>query len=75
MSDTELPPPGALVRDTARDQIGEYMGKSGPYAMLRPLGGGREWEVSPGYVEPLSQEEALSIKVRRANAQSTGAVL
>ena len=72
---TELPPPGTLVRDTARGRVGEYMGKGGPYLLLRPVGGGREWEVSPEYVEPLSQEEALSVKVRVANAQSTGAVL
>ncbi|MBE4797407.1 hypothetical protein [Streptomyces caniscabiei] len=75
MTDAELPAPGALVRDTARDRIGEFMGKQGPYFMLRPLGGGREWEVSPGYAEPLSPEEVLSVKVKQANAQSTGAVL
>lgn len=72
---TELPQPGTLVRDTARGRVGECMGKGGPYVMLRPLGGGREWEVSPEYVEALSPEEVLSLKVKRANAQSTGAVL
>ncbi|MDT0307920.1 hypothetical protein RM780_13235 [Streptomyces sp. DSM 44917] len=38
---------GALVRDEATGRRGLYMGTSGPYAMLRPLGGGREWEVRP----------------------------
>ncbi|MFE7278562.1 hypothetical protein [Streptomyces sp. NPDC057623] len=75
MTDVELPPAGALVRDTARGRVGEFMGKQGPYFMVRPLGGGREWEVSPEYVEPLTPEEVLSVKVKRANAQSTGAVL
>lgn len=72
---TELPQPGALLRDTARGRVGEFMGKAGPYWMLRPLGGGLEWEADPRVVEPLTPEEALSVKVKVANAQSTGAVL
>ncbi|MFJ6987634.1 MULTISPECIES: hypothetical protein [unclassified Streptomyces] len=75
MTDVELPPAGARVRDTARNRVGEFMGKGAAYCMLRPLGGGREWEVSPEYVEALSPEEVLSEKVKRGNAQSTGAVL
>ncbi|MFF1295121.1 MULTISPECIES: hypothetical protein [unclassified Streptomyces] len=50
------------------------MGEQGTYFMLRPLRGGLEWEVSPDYVEPLTPEEVLSVKVKVANAQSTGAI-
>ncbi|WP_405860137.1 hypothetical protein OG407_20910 [Streptomyces sp. NBC_01515] len=75
MTDAELPQSGALLRDTDRGRVGEFMGKAGPYYMLRPVGGGREWEASPEVVEPLTPEEVLSEKVKRANAQSTGAVL
>ncbi len=75
MTDVGLLQAGALVRDTARNRVGEFMGKGGPYCMLRPLGGGKEWEASPECVEELSPEEVLSEKVKRANAQSTGAVL
>ncbi|MDX3747630.1 hypothetical protein [Streptomyces sp. AK08-02] len=75
MNDAELPQPGALVRDTVRNRVGEFMGKVGPYFMLRPLGGGLEWEADPRATESLAPEEALSVKVKVANAQSSGAVL
>jgi hypothetical protein len=42
------PDVGTLVRDTATDRVGVYMGRGGPYALLRPVGGGREWEAQPG---------------------------
>jgi hypothetical protein len=38
---------GALVRDQATDRVGVCMGKAGPFAMLRPVGGGTEWETRP----------------------------
>ncbi|WP_461037433.1 hypothetical protein [Streptomyces mayteni] len=31
----------------ARDRVGIYMGMAGPFAMLRPIGGGKEWEARP----------------------------
>jgi hypothetical protein len=43
---------GALVRDTKRDRIGIYMGRAGRYAMLRPIGGGQEWETLPEDLRP-----------------------
>jgi hypothetical protein len=36
------PTVGALVRDAKQGRVGVYMGQGGPYAMLRPLGGGQE---------------------------------
>jgi hypothetical protein len=38
---------GSLVRDSATDRLGVYMGKGGPLALLRPVGGGKEWEAQP----------------------------
>jgi hypothetical protein len=38
---------GSLVRDKATDRLGVYMGRGGPFALLRPLGGGKEWEAQP----------------------------
>ena len=47
---------GSLVRDTAKDRVGVYMGKMGPFAMLRPVGGGKEWEVRPEDVRSATTE-------------------
>ncbi|MFG2774580.1 hypothetical protein [Streptomyces sp. NPDC048350] len=32
---------GGFVYDPAARKVGEYRGEAGPYAMLRPVGGGR----------------------------------
>jgi hypothetical protein len=39
--------PGTLLFDPATNRVGEYQDRSGPYAMLRPVGGGREWQADP----------------------------
>jgi hypothetical protein len=49
---TNAPVVGALVRDTKRDRVGVYMGQGGPYAMLRPVGGGLEWQAHPADLRP-----------------------
>jgi len=46
------------------------MGTDGPYYLLRPIGGGKEWQADPEQVERLSQREALSAKVKACNAQT-----
>lgn len=46
---------GALVRDQATDRVGFYMGKAGPFSMLRPVGGGKEWEARPEDVRSVSE--------------------
>jgi hypothetical protein len=63
---------GTLVYDPESDRVGEYRGKAGPYAMLRPVGGGREWEADADLVRPATAEERLSAAVRAANARSGG---
>lgn len=60
----------AVVFDPETHQVGEYRGRSGPYAMLRPLGGGREWQADPGAIRPATREERLSASLRAANHRS-----
>ncbi|WP_149184087.1 hypothetical protein [Streptomyces sp. TRM49041] len=65
---------GTLVYDPVADKVGEYRAVSGPYVLLRPLGGGREWEADPVRIRPASLAERLSAGVRAANGRTaTGA--
>ncbi|OIK01122.1 hypothetical protein [Streptomyces colonosanans] len=66
---------GALVYDPAAGRVGEYQDGSGPYALLRPVGGGREWQADPAALRPATQRERLSAGVRAANerARAVGA--
>ncbi|MET9255853.1 hypothetical protein [Streptomyces sp. NPDC003717] len=59
--------PGTALYDPATDRVGEYRGQAGARAMLRPLGGGREWEAEPGSLRPATDRERLSASVRAAN--------
>ncbi|MGW2915150.1 hypothetical protein ACWC9X_32520 [Streptomyces asoensis] len=61
---------GTVLYDPASDRVGEYRGKAGPYALLRPLGGGREWEARPESLRPADPGERLSAGVRAANSRS-----
>ncbi|WP_329273584.1 hypothetical protein [Streptomyces sp. NBC_01451] len=62
--------PGTLVHDPVTDRIGEYRAASGPYAMLRPVGGGREWQADPGSLRAATPEQRLSAGVRAANERA-----
>ncbi|MGW0945068.1 hypothetical protein ACWD4O_21305 [Streptomyces sp. NPDC002623] len=61
---------GTVVYDPRSDRVGEYRGKAGPYALLRPLGGGREWEAHPELIRPATPAERLAAGVRAANSRS-----
>ncbi|MFF4170938.1 hypothetical protein [Streptomyces sp. NPDC001744] len=61
------PERGALVYDQVARVVGEFRGKAGPYAMLRPVGGGREWQANPADLRPATPAERLSAGVRAAN--------
>ncbi|SDN10274.1 hypothetical protein SAMN04487981_103574 [Streptomyces sp. cf386] len=43
--------------------------------MLRPVGGGREWEADPARIRPATQEERLSAEVRATNARARGGAM
>ncbi|GAA3393258.1 hypothetical protein [Streptomyces roseoviridis] len=62
--------PGAYLYDPGAGRVGEYRGQAGPYAMLRPLGGGREWQADPEKVRPATPAERLSAGVRAANERT-----
>ncbi|MEU1225411.1 hypothetical protein [Streptomyces sp. NPDC005828] len=62
--------PGAWVYDQVAGVVGEFKGAAGPYVMLRPVGGGREWQADPADVRPATPAERLSAGVRAANERS-----
>lgn len=65
-----VPEVGVLMYDPVTRKVGEYQGKAGPYAMLRPVGGGREWEADPEQIRPATSSERLSAGVKAANARA-----
>ncbi|WKX08009.1 hypothetical protein [Streptomyces sp. NL15-2K] len=69
-ADTAVPERGELVYDPVTRKVGEYQDKAGPYAMLRPVGGGREWQADPAQIRPASPAERLSAGVRVANKRA-----
>ncbi|PVC96321.1 hypothetical protein DBP19_08275 [Streptomyces sp. CS090A] len=72
----DLPAPGAFLVDTSRnDRVGEFRGVAVCYWSLRPVGGGREWEVEPRHVRLALPIEQLRARTARANARSRGEVL
>jgi len=64
------PPVGTLALDTARGKVGEVMDHVGSYVQMRPRDGGREWDVLPEDVQPLSAGDALTDRVAEANRHS-----
>lgn len=62
-----MEPEGQLVFDPRTRRVGEYRDRVGPYALLRPVGGGREWEADPVTLRPATPAERLGAQVRAAN--------
>ncbi|MDX3750755.1 hypothetical protein [Streptomyces sp. AK08-02] len=62
--------PGTLVHDPETDRVGAYQAVVGPYAMLRPVGGGREWQAAPASLRVATPEQRLSAGVRAANERA-----
>lgn len=65
-----MEPDGQLVYDPRTRRVGEYRAKVGPYAMLRPVGGGREWEADPEVLRPATQAERIGAQVKAANRRA-----
>ncbi|MEU2538221.1 hypothetical protein [Streptomyces iakyrus] len=59
--------PGTLVYDPQTCKVGEYQDRTGPYVMLRPVGGGREWQADPARIREATLDERLSAGVRALN--------
>ena len=69
-TDEQTPKRGALVYDPVAWKSGEYQDTVGPYAMLRPVGGGREWQADPALIRPATPAERLSAEVKAANERA-----
>ncbi|MFF9770471.1 hypothetical protein ACF1GT_28485 [Streptomyces sp. NPDC014636] len=59
--------PGRLLYDPVTDKVGEYRDRAGPYVLLRPVGGGVEWQADPGAVRPATDRERIGATVRAVN--------
>ncbi|MGW3549984.1 hypothetical protein ACWDLL_03760 [Streptomyces griseoincarnatus] len=68
------PPVGAYGVDARAERLGIVMGHGGPYARLRPYGGGREWDAGPRAVRHATAEERLCAATAYADARSRGEV-
>ncbi|MEU0818250.1 hypothetical protein ACFWA5_16310 [Streptomyces mirabilis] len=69
-AEAAVPEAGALMYDPVTRKVGEYQDEAGPYAMLRPVGGGREWEADPARIRPATPEERLGAGVKAANVRA-----
>ncbi|MFE7841877.1 hypothetical protein ACFU53_39230 [Streptomyces sp. NPDC057474] len=65
-----MEPEGQLVYDPRTRRVGEYRDRVGPYAMLRPVGGGREWEADPATLRPATVAERIGAQVKAANRRT-----
>jgi hypothetical protein len=64
-------PPRSVVVDEGAERVGELMGAVGPYVLIRPLGGGREWEAEPERVRAATPGERLRAWLVVVNARSS----
>ena len=67
-------PIGSYVVDIRTGRVGRLMGDAGPRLMLRPVGGGREWECVPDEVRPATAVERISATTAYVNARSRGEI-
>lgn len=65
-----MEPEGQIVYDPRMRRVGEYRDRVGPYAVLRPVGGGREWEADPATLRPATQAERIGAQVKAANRRA-----
>jgi hypothetical protein len=63
------PDVGELVYDTTQDRVGEVMDYQGGRAVLRPSGGGIEWEAAPQELRPADAYDRLRARVNELNAR------
>ncbi|RZU29405.1 hypothetical protein EV284_5621 [Streptomyces sp. BK022] len=67
MGDEEGPAPGSYALDVRDGRLGEVMGQVGGRVQLRPLGGGREWDVPPEHLGEAAPADVLRERVRLLN--------
>lgn len=64
----DAPAVGELAYDSGSDRVGRVMALGQRYAMLRPPGGGCEWQVPRERLHPASRADELRSRVRELNA-------
>ncbi|MFF4568847.1 hypothetical protein [Streptomyces sp. NPDC001410] len=69
MAETVTPDVGELVYDTKRDRVGEVVDYQAGRALLRPLGGGIEWEADPDELRSADANERLRARVTEMNTR------
>ncbi|MEV8115703.1 hypothetical protein [Streptomyces xiamenensis] len=67
---TIVPKIGELARDSRLDRVGVVMDHVGPSYQLRPVGGGREWDVLPEDLRAADSGDLLRAKVEERNHHS-----
>ncbi|GHF18320.1 hypothetical protein E5082_16355 [Streptomyces griseoluteus] len=67
MGDEEGRVLGSYALDVRDGRVGEVMGQVGGRVQLRPLGGGREWDVPPEHVGEAAPADVLRERVRLLN--------
>ncbi|WP_431044802.1 hypothetical protein ACQUSR_24690 [Streptomyces sp. P1-3] len=71
---SQAPEVGALALDVQRNLVGVVMARTHGWVWLRPRGGGKEWTVPVGDVQPYTEANALRAKVADANRRSRWAL-
>ncbi|MFD4790422.1 hypothetical protein ACFWN1_25890 [Streptomyces sp. NPDC058459] len=67
MREGDVPAVGAHAQDVRDGRVGEVMGREDGRVQLRPLGGGREWDVPPEHVGEATPADVLRERVRLLN--------
>ncbi|MEU0674435.1 hypothetical protein ABZ330_16345 [Streptomyces sp. NPDC006172] len=66
---------GDLAKDTAKNKVGVLVDRVGGRYLMRPVNGGREWEVEPRAVEHPTPSEALAERNRARNQLTAASAL
>lgn len=53
----ELPAVGTPLVDTVHSAIGEFQQEVAGRYYLRPIGGGREWDIDPKWTRPATEDD------------------
>ncbi|GHJ19489.1 hypothetical protein TPA0909_11030 [Streptomyces albus] len=63
--------PGEVVKDARTGRVGVVMDRLGSLYQVRPLNGGREWDVHPRHMVTAIQSDALSSRLAELNHRSS----
>ncbi|MFI5756636.1 hypothetical protein [Streptomyces sp. NPDC051569] len=64
-----VPELGSYAVDSRDGRVGRVMSRDGSYVLLRPPGGGTQWDCPPESVHPAPPGEVLRAKVTEMNRE------